>query len=435
MPGTTHHSPLKLIGDIPAPAYHLERKRTAEGGPALPSLNSIPLTTHHPMKTAIVIAFERLPLRRLGCYGRISSPTPHLDRFAAESVVFDWHFAENVDPDARNHAWWTGRYEFPVPHAEQQRRPAALFESLAAAGIEVAGIRESASRMGPRGRHVKWHEIPPSPGSQELFRHAAVRLEDFSRDGNGRRLLCIRSAELETSESESPAASEHRVRTIDAAVGRFLETAQERQRSTNAELLLIVTSATGIATTGSDATPLPDDLRPIAECIVHAPLLVYSSRAGGGPGRMRRRARTQDGGLRQSSLVQSVDLAPTLLEWFGVPFEAGRFDGMALLPLLRHNTVAPGREAVFFGDGLRSCGIRTREFCLIAQRDELKGDPAPEAAPASSAAVPPGVRLFVKPDDPWEVHNVAEQEPETVSRLLERLREFVREQSDRREHR
>jgi arylsulfatase A-like enzyme len=328
------------------------------------------------MKTAVVIAFERLPLRQLGCYGRIPSLTPRLDRFAAESVVFDWHFAENVDGDAANHAWWTGRYQFPIPPAEQQQRPQTLLDALAAAGIEIGGIEGGSRRS----------------------------------EGGGRKAGVGKSLEIlhpPTSDLRSPTSN---LRAIDEALGHLIESLQARQRSTGDELLIVVTAATGARAAGSDANPLPQDVRQIAECSVHTPLIVHSSNG--------------DGGLRQSSLVQSVDLAPTLLEWFGLCGAGLPFEGRSLLPLLRHDAVAPGRESVFYGDGLRCCGIRTREFRLLAPRAALETEPGVSEVP-SERDVPSGVRLFVNPDDPWEVHDVAEQEPETAARLLTRLREFL----------
>ncbi len=41
--------------------------------------------------------------------------TPHLDRLAAEGVVFDHHFPENLTTIPTRRSWWTGRYGFPDP--------------------------------------------------------------------------------------------------------------------------------------------------------------------------------------------------------------------------------------------------------------------------------------------------------------------------------
>jgi arylsulfatase A-like enzyme len=366
------------------------------------------------MRAAVVIAFERLPLRQLGCYGCIPSPSPHIDRFAAESVVFDGHFAENIDADAAGHAWWTGRSQFPIPRAEQRRQPETLFVSLAAAGVECVGVCEPEPKASlvPRSQIVNWNETPASAGSRELFRQATDRLAGSpSRTGNDR-LLWVLSTEIAAWDF-APATIEKRVRAIDESFGRLYETVRDQQRASGSETLLILTAAGGmpesVSSPDSLPNPLPEPLRPLAECAVHTPLLV---RAAGG-----------HGGLRQSSLVQTADLVPTLLEWFGISTEGVACDGRSLLPLLREDVPTGGRDAVCFGDGPHCCGIRTRDFCLMSPR--VAEETCAELELGNSTVDPPGVRLFVKPDDPWEVHNVAEQEPETVARLLERLREFV----------
>jgi hypothetical protein len=367
------------------------------------------------MKTAVVMAFERLPLCLLGCYGRNPSPTPHIDRFADESVVFDWHFAENVDStDAATHAWWTGRFQFPISDTNQ-RRQGILFEVLSAAHVEIAGVCEPVSKSisFPRTRTVTVTDVRRSAGSQELFREASTRLA-HRRTGTGRdRLLWILSSEIAVP-NDGRVGNAMQLRAVDESFGRFFEIVRNHSRETGQQLLVIVTAAAGMPDDNPEAdrtaNRLPPELRGIAESNVHTPMIVHCAGSYGG--------------LRQSSLVQNVDLAPTLLDWFGVDFENCPLEGESLLPMLRHETVTAGRDFVCFGDGPRSCGIRTREFCLLVPSSELERT-VPVAADSDPTVIPPNVRLFVKPDDAWEVHNIAGQEPETVANLLDRLREFV----------
>ncbi len=63
----------------------------------------------------IVIACNALHLGFLGTYGNSWIETPHLDRLAAEGVVFDHHFAENLTTLPTRRSWWTGRYGFADP--------------------------------------------------------------------------------------------------------------------------------------------------------------------------------------------------------------------------------------------------------------------------------------------------------------------------------
>ena len=63
----------------------------------------------------IVVVCNGLHLGFLGAYGNSWIETPHLDRLAAEGVVFDHHYPENVTTIPTRRSWWTGRYGFPSP--------------------------------------------------------------------------------------------------------------------------------------------------------------------------------------------------------------------------------------------------------------------------------------------------------------------------------
>src|SRR4051812_17190734 len=65
----------------------------------------------------VVVACNGLHLGFLGAYGNSWIETPNLDRLAAEGVVFDNHFPENLTTLPTRRSWWTGRYGFPDPDA------------------------------------------------------------------------------------------------------------------------------------------------------------------------------------------------------------------------------------------------------------------------------------------------------------------------------
>jgi arylsulfatase A-like enzyme len=60
----------------------------------------------------IVVVCNSLHLGFLGAYGNAWIQTPNLDRLAAEGVVFDHHFPENLTTLPTRRSWWTGRYGF-----------------------------------------------------------------------------------------------------------------------------------------------------------------------------------------------------------------------------------------------------------------------------------------------------------------------------------
>jgi arylsulfatase A-like enzyme len=63
----------------------------------------------------IVVVCNSLHLGFLGPYGNGWIETPNLDRLAAEGIVFDQHFPENLTTLPTRRSWWTGRYGFADP--------------------------------------------------------------------------------------------------------------------------------------------------------------------------------------------------------------------------------------------------------------------------------------------------------------------------------
>jgi arylsulfatase A-like enzyme len=105
---------------------------------------------------------------------------------------------------------------------------------------------------------------------------------------------------------------------------------------------------------------------------------------------------------RSQALVQPCDLMPTLLELAGV-VEQGFTTGWSLLPLVRDDSLS----------------LRDR-ICLVGQNGE-RGLRTPAwhlrmpAASASGEAAPP--ELYAKPDDRWEVNDVAGRCPNIVAAM------------------
>jgi arylsulfatase A-like enzyme len=60
----------------------------------------------------IVVVCNSLHLGFLGTYGNPWIETPNLDRLAAEGIVFDHHFPENLTTLPTRRSWWTGRFGF-----------------------------------------------------------------------------------------------------------------------------------------------------------------------------------------------------------------------------------------------------------------------------------------------------------------------------------
>ena len=87
----------------------------------------------------IVVVCNSLHLGFLGAYGNSWIETPHLDRLAAEGVVFDYHFPENLTTLPTRRSWWTGRYGFPDP--EQGWTPLRPDETILPDLLWSQGVR------------------------------------------------------------------------------------------------------------------------------------------------------------------------------------------------------------------------------------------------------------------------------------------------------
>lgn len=415
------------------------------------------------MSKALVITFDRLALRMLGCHGSDWVETPNFDRLAAQSIVFDRHFAENVGSEAKNHAWWNGCYQFPRSDAQQQSQQ-TLAEVLNTAGIRTSLLVESTSKPPscPTGfQHIidvtgmDGLDVPPAetPFAQ-LVARSIEELNRLKEQGGDSWLVWLKSAGVptpwipprdfaelyldfdeDTTENNkggsgqfidlseealdelilavaslnSPAAEASElsdlewrlsrsvyagyVSMLDIQLGKLLD-AFEKQFA-NESILLIVTASMG-ESLGTTSTASPN-CEQLCDEIVHTSLIC------------RILGRETQG--RSQSLVNSVDLPPTLLEWFNVPANALPTEGQSLLPQLS-GELTQQREYICMGDGKGSSGILTSELYFIRTECEPAGF---------------NDYLFVKPDDVWDIQNVAKQSPDDVKALSETLENFIQQ--------
>ncbi len=66
------------------------------------------------LKNAVVIMFDTLSYRYIGCYGNDWIKTPNFDRFAKEGVMFENYWTEGLPTIPCRRAMHTGRYTLPV---------------------------------------------------------------------------------------------------------------------------------------------------------------------------------------------------------------------------------------------------------------------------------------------------------------------------------
>jgi arylsulfatase A-like enzyme len=423
----------------------------------------------------VVVSFDRLHVGYLGCYGNDWIETPNLDRLATEAVIFDAHFSENLDSAAVNHAWWTGRCQFPLD-AQAQRDCRQFADDLRSAQIRTWLLVESDGReetmVAPSFddvRTIRGTDSLEASESETPFARVVQHACDWLDESAGRQvpeLLWIKSrgvpspwlpprdfadlyldefglaAEEDLESDEDSEASESAeedaqpqpdegppqmpptrgvpqadesldwryaaamyagyVTLVDRWFGKL---AARLARSPEwADALLIVCAGSGQAL-GEHARVEADEPLLRAEC-VQVPLWVRL------PG-------SDQCATRRKSLVQTIDVAPTLTEWFelahsgSVACESDNrlLAGKSLLPLIRSERPAI-RDAALMGIGRREWGIRTADFFYV------------EPGNRESATDTPAL-LFEKPQDRWDQCDVLSQYSEIADELRDRLRQVM----------
>lgn len=366
----------------------------------------------------LVVAAHGLHCHWLGPYGNAWVATAAADALASESVVFDRHFADE-----------------PSPAGFQSSCPPSLIGSLRAAGISTTLIDDRKDRAADdRG----WDHVALTVPDQHLTPGealiTAVRLAlDRVADQvswllwiETERLLPPWDLELETYQqyastsggfaateesatepeevepTDDPIAGEfdrdddrewHRlhnsfaaaVTAFDADLGVLVR--ELRARGLDSSAAWVVTSGYGWPL-GEHGIVGPAGSR-MHEELVHLPLFIRLPNQGQG---MR----------RVPAFTQTSDLAPTLCDLLGIapPTDLSR---MSLLPLTA-GTAPSWRQAARSARG-EERALRTADWAF------LSGIPA--------AGVPP--RLYRKPDDVWEVNDLAPRHPDECDRLAAEL--------------
>jgi len=349
------------------------------------------------MKILLLQATD-LHLGYLGCYGNGWIETPHLDRLAAEGVVFDQHFLDASAPGSLSQPGLTEivvaqrtrrgtiRAALHALDPLQQTDPCLLRVQLPSLAPpwkvparflkrtftedqdEPAEETEGEADEAPAPRPPLTPWLDPAPGPIDLDDTAWERLQNTYA-----------------------AVVSH----LDAQLGLLLDVLEEC--GLLKEALVIFTAERGLAL-GEHG--ILGDCRPwLHEELIHLPLII----------------RFPDGaeaGRRVAALTQPADLGATVRTAFGAPAACPGHD---LLPLAR-GAVAKVREVAVIQQRLgerEEWGLRTPEWSfLLPVRQAVEDTPRP-------------VQLYVKPEDRWEVNNVVQQHWELAEGLEKQLREAV----------
>ncbi len=395
----------------------------------------------------LVITADGFHLGYLGCYGNEWVATPALDCLAAEGIVFDQHYSDRPDTRGAHQSWRTGNYLFPdITAATRSSTPSTpspdLLQLLQAAGIATSLVIDSKQS---KEFALGWDNVLeiPAPNQEESPLEQALETALAAVDELADRQNWLLWLELSTllppwnvpeqflqpyfekdREEEDPESQSldpftdpligfvdenddatlmrlqrtyaGAVSFLDSALGDFFE--ELCRRNLFDEMMIVLTAGQGF--------PLGEhrmvgNYQPLLhEELVHVPLIIRLPGAA-------------EAGRRIGALTQPVDLMPTLLDAFGLPIPP--VHGFSIIPLIRSE-----------GDSIRgyACSaLKIGDACEWALRTADWAFLLP--LPTAAREPPPNPRLYVKPDDRWEVNDVIHHHWEQADNLGRVLRKFV----------
>ena len=396
-----------------------------------------------PTRHILIVAVDGLRASALGAYGNTTYPTSALDEFAADSFLLDSCYAPSADLTDVYRACWqsvhparpqTAKYAAPsLPRLLASRgyatklvtdapelasfAPSSDFDQCmqvaASSTIDVVATRAkdtshtSLARLFAAASDVIASTATTPP--KMIWVHARGMYGpwdaplDLQRslldEGDPPPVETVAPPDFTIGDRDDPdavfryaCAYAAQVMVLDACWHGVLEAAQSA--GAEQEWLVLLLGARGYPL-GEHRRIGGVDPRLYGEQL-HVPWLM---RFPDGRGRL----------ARGGQLTSPLDLLPTLLDWIGGPahHEPADFDGRSTLPLVA--TPRPAwRDALVTASSSGPRAIRTAEWCL---RQDAANNGHDE--------------LYVRPDDRWEINDVAKLCPDVIEGLTRAINEFL----------
>tara|TARA_R110002096_G_scaffold16106_59_gene55391 strand:- start:4072 stop:5559 length:1488 start_codon:yes stop_codon:yes gene_type:complete len=118
--------------------------------------------------------------------------------------------------------------------------------------------------------------------------------------------------------------------------------------------------------------------------------------------------------INDSLVFSALDIAPTLLQWCGVPYEENAFDGISQVKSLSEKDSGFDSERVLHWDLGFQWSVRSGKWKLMKTIDEKASQ---RISNTEQIDIRSGIHLYNLEDDPGETRNLADQSPEIVERL------------------
>jgi hypothetical protein len=400
---------------------------------------------------AICLVFDRLHAGYLGAYGNSWIETPSFDRLASQSFLFDRAVIDSPELPLLYRSYWQGWHAL-CPAAPESRPSLAALLGQAGATTFLLSDEPQIVRHPLAAEFDTTVEIDPPWQAQSAtaveqthFGRCFAEIIDWLESARGSFLLwChlgglgttwdaplrFRQAYCEEGDPPPPETADvpdrmlppqydpdellgimqsycGQVTLLDTCLGAFLDFFYGLPIS--GKTLLTVTSARGFPL-GEHGRVGPCDGALFGET-VQVPWLVQLPDAAGAA-------------VRSPALVEPADLWASLLEWWGVGNVPHSPTAESVLRLVRQAAGVKGDSPIFVDHGFAAVpakiGTVPRDrLCVTGSRGQrairtpawyLRGGLDPE--------------LYAKPDDRWEINNVASRCQDVVEGLQDALTQY-----------
>ena len=420
------------------------------------------------MKNMICLLVDRLHIGFWGAYGNAEIETPTLDRLAAESFLADRFYVDTPDPVRQCRSWQRGL------HTLAQNSPPTIVAQLHAAGYRTVLVTDDSDiAYSPEAGDFSEVQLLPTPENTQpceeidathlcgMLATIAATAESLARSGTPYCLWChlrgfdgiwdfplflrekYRGEEdpepyagvtpplfgLQASDIGLPEKDDVRQAVVSAYAGgvtmfdELLEMLTEPLRTGEwgDETLFLLAGTRGVlfGEHGIIGIPPTDAAwdEPLASSLVQVPLAIRFPDGFGAT-------------VRSDALLQPPDVARLFYEWLALP-----------LPDMLQSTAASGPNML---DLIREVPQNPRDhIVIVAPQSKTEWQPGTERCAATgstdgqaaSCLVTPSwffmeldasagdtnnrFALYVKPDDRWDVNNVADRCVEIVEQLVE----------------
>lgn len=374
------------------------------------------------MNSMIVISLQGCPVHALGAYGNEWIATPNLDRWASEGAVFDQHFTTNPDPIITRKTWWehlppeVPKYLVQVgqesrkwftPTNWKQVTPIFTSEDSSTAIQKLHELLPTLlTDFQQHQTALLWLDLdillPPWHIPAEVFE---AYIEDLLEDGadDSEPPLAWTAPETGWFDTDDDVSFDllHRsyaavMTTVDAAIGAILE--QFRDRGLHETATWLFTSDAGFSL-GQHGIIGPHRAW-LHQEVVQVPLMI-------------RWPKNQNKFRRIREFTTPEDVAIFLRNSFQESENSPRSEMPAWPHVQRPHVVT-----VFeLPNGSSEASLRTQDYALLLPIKNTDDDEARQ------------VQLYEKPDDYWEVNDLANRSVELAESLEAQLRELLKESS------